>query len=580
MRHKSSQPLIALIWTFVFSCSNVTFAETGDDLRSLADSYMAATLARIQPWAYDVGLPLDSHDRFLDNTPEALVEFQGIEDTVIHSLHKIDPSELIDERQRIFYIKFKEYSEANKGIRVCHDELWQFDPVFNGAHLLIEQLIKNQPIKTQADKAQTLQRWRAIKHYYEQEVVNLNEGLKQGYTAPKRVVKRVIDQIERVVNADSDSHPYLKLADRSSDKAFQRAFKTVVKDDVLPALKTYVDYLQKVYLIKTRSELGVQANTDGRQCYIAKYRYYTTLQKTPEQVYRLGLETVNRQEQEVVDRGKKVYGVNTFEQVLTKTAEDEREQFDSADVLHEFYQQVVARARQTMPQAFYKMPTIDLIVEPIPEHLQGTGISPTYHSGDSNNPGKFIYDPSTYSDEKIGRAEILSVHEGFPGHHMQLALAIDQKPFHPVETLFNNNAFREGWARYAETLSEELGIYHSKSALIYRRAWPARGMVVDTALHTRDWSNEKIKAFMAKSGHITDLDQMIDRMATIPAQLTAYDSGALEIFSLRKRAKEKLGKCFDLKMFHYHVLKNGNVPLTELRAQVEAWIDEQTRDNF
>ena len=52
----------------------------------------------------------------------------------------------------------------------------------------------------------------------------------------------------------------------------------------LPALKTYVDYLQQVYLVKTRNELGLHANTNGRQCYIAKYRYYTSLQRTPEKV--------------------------------------------------------------------------------------------------------------------------------------------------------------------------------------------------------------------------------------------------------------------------------------------------------
>ena len=45
------------------------------------------------------------------------------------------------KRKRIFYSKFKEYIEANKGLRICHDELWQFDPMFFGTHLLLNQLV-------------------------------------------------------------------------------------------------------------------------------------------------------------------------------------------------------------------------------------------------------------------------------------------------------------------------------------------------------------------------------------------------------------------------------------------------------
>jgi uncharacterized protein (DUF885 family) len=451
--------------------------------------------------------------------------------------------------------------------------------MYNGTHLLIEQLIDIQPVTTQVDKAQTLQRWRAIKDYYQQEIVNLNEGLKLGYTAPKRVVKRVIGQLRRVVDAEFDSHPYLKLADRSNDKAFQQTFKTVVKKDVLPALKTYVDYLQQVYLVKTRNELGLHANTNGRQCYIAKYRYYTSLQRTPEKVHKLGLETVNRQEQEVINLGKKLYGVNTFEAVLAKVSEDKHERFNSEETLHGFYQETIRRAAQAMPEAFDHMPSISLIVEPVPEHLRGTGVSPTYQAGNAATPGKFIYDPATYTGQKRGHAERLAVHEGFPGHHLQVALSQDQTLFHPIERLFTTNAYREGWARYAETLSEELGIFHSNSTLIYRRAWPARGMVVDTALHMLGWNNEQVKAFIAKSGRESTAEALLDRMAIAPAQLTAYDSGALAIFSLRKMAKEKLGNCFDLRAFHHHVLKNGNVPLIELRAQIETWVNNRVTVN-
>ena len=65
---------------------------------------------------------------------------------------------------------------------------------------------------------------------------------------------------------------------------------------------------------------------------------------------------------------------------------------------------------------------------------------------------------------------------------------------------------------------------------------------------------------------------MVDRIAILPGQLTAYDSGGLEIVALRRQAEKVLGDNFDIRAFHDCVLEDGTIPLTQLRAHVEAWI--------
>ena len=70
---------------------------------------------------------------------------------------------------------------------------------------------------------------------------------------------------------------------------------------------------------------------------------------------------------------------------------------------------------------------------------------------------------------------------------------------------------------------------------------------------------------------------MVDRIAILPGQLTAYDSGGLEIFALRRQAEAALGSRFDVREFHQRVLENGVVPLRTLRAHVEAWIESERR---
>ena len=65
---------------------------------------------------------------------------------------------------------------------------------------------------------------------------------------------------------------------------------------------------------------------------------------------------------------------------------------------------------------------------------------------------------------------------------------------------------------------------------------------------------------------------MVDRIAILPGQLTAYDSGGLEILALRRQAEEALSEDFDIREFHDKVLENGTIPLGYLRQHIEAWI--------
>ena len=119
-----------------------------------------------------------------------------------------------------------------------------------------------------------------------------------------------------------------------------------------------------------------------------------------------------------------------------------------------------------------------------------------------------------------------------------------------------------------------MGLYGTTTGPIRRLAWPARGMVVDPGIHLFGWTREEAIDFMMESGRFADErgDEMVDRIAMLPGQLTAYDSGGLEILALRKQAQEALGDDFDIREFHDRVLENGTIPLEQLRNPVEAWI--------
>jgi uncharacterized protein (DUF885 family) len=563
--------LIALLSIVSAQLSYAGDAALRDQLSANAQVYMEALLEAQQPMAYFSDLPLERHDRFFDNTPAGLARLQAAEDTALASLRRLSTSDFTDPQLRAFYANLRETLESNVELRICKAELWGVNHM-NGAQIGLDLLVRLQPVASAEDKQDALSRWQHAAAYFDQETDNLGRGLQQGYSAPKRVVQRVITQLEAITSAPVDKNPYMALAQRADDSAFTVKFQALLEKQLMPALNRYRVYLAEDYLPRARDTLGIHAIPKGRECYMALYRHYTTLQRTPEQVYQLGLATVESNKKSVSDLGKAIYGTDSFSAAVAAANSDSSQNFKSAEAMHAFYVDVVERAKATTPEYFYTIPAIELVVQPIPLHQQGTGQSAHYNPGTPERPAEFAYDPTTFALENFGSAEIVSVHEGYPGHHLQIALVQGQEVFHPLQGSFWNSAYGEGWARYAESLAEEAGIYRSKSARILRRSWPARGMVVDPGMHLLGWSNEQVAEFLRESGvpHIAeDPDKLMDRMATIPAQLTAYDSGALEIFALRELLQQTRGDRFDPREFHQLILEQGSVPLSLLREQVE-----------
>ena len=171
----------------------------------------------------------------------------------------------------------------------------------------------------------------------------------------------------------------------------------------------------------------------------------------------------------------------------------------------------------------------------------------------------------------------MTVHETIPGHFLQKAKARELQAPTALSKLIENSAYSEGWARYAEALGEEAHLYDTEDAAILRRVWPARGMVVDPGLHAFGWTRQQAVQYIMAAGRDTleSAEDLVDRIAVMPGQLTSYDSGGLEMMALRREAEAKLGRRFDLQRFNRTILEEGVVPLSELRFHVEAWLQTE-----
>jgi uncharacterized protein (DUF885 family) len=168
-------------------------------------------------------------------------------------------------------------------------------------------------------------------------------------------------------------------------------------------------------------------------------------------------------------------------------------------------------------------------------------------------------------------------HETVPGHHIQSARARELRDLPAFRREGGYTAYGEGWALYAETLGERIGLYEQpedRFGHLQAQAFRAARLVVDTGLHALGWTRQQAIDYMvAEVGESrVFVESEVDRYLSNPAQALAYMVGQLKIIELRDRAQAALGPKFDLRRFHNAVLDQGPLPLTVLERHIEEWI--------
>jgi len=544
-----------------------------DVVNEVADDYYAHIMTVTPETAYFSGVELERHDGLTDNSLEAGAANDAAVDALLERLRSIDPDTLLGDPAWITFAYLLEDLEANVGVRVCRSELWNVNQM-GGWHSGYAQVAQLQPVGTAELRQQSLARWSKFPAFIHQEMANLGQGIKLGYTAPKTVAQRVVDQVDGLLALDVEDSPFYSPAARDDDEAFAAATREIVEAQIIPALSRYREFLAGPYMERARAELPITANPDGRACYDASLRSYTTLGRSAEDVFELGKQTVEANKLSVIELGRTAYELSEFKAILDRAKSDPADRFTSKEELLEVSRDMVRRAEAEMPNWVGTMPSQPVEVVPFAEHEEGTGRSAHYRPGTNERPGEYRIPLHKPEDQSRGSAESVAFHEAWPGHHLQVAFSKEIEGLHPVTEIIWFSGPGEGWARYSEGLSEEMGLYQTVTGPITRRAWPARGMVVDPGIHLFGWTREEAIDFMMESGRFPEsmADEMVDRIAILPGQLTAYDSGGLEILALRKRAEDAFGEAFDIREFHDRILENGTIPLPALRQHVERWI--------
>lgn len=247
----------------------------------------------------------------------------------------------------------------------------------------------------------------------------------------------------------------------------------------------------------------------------------------------------------------------------------------AADELIDAYAAEMERARAFVTERGLAdvPPNAELEVTPTPEFLRPLIPYAAYlppAAGEVDQTGFFLVTPppAEQAQERLrGHAlpsiTITAVHEGYPGHHLQLARAnrADSEP----RRVFRTPVMAEGWALYCEELMRDEGFYDSAPTRLFQLKnllWRACRVVVDVGLHARGWSPERAVGYLVREAGLERGNAEIEvrRYCAEPTQPMSYAVGRRELLRLRRRYRERRGAAFDSREFHDRLLSWGTIP--------------------
>ena len=411
-------------------------------------------------------------------------------------------------------------------------------------------------------------------------------GLEKGITQPRHIIQKVVEQLKNLLDLGVENSPFLNIfKDSTSLTLDEKEYllneaKILIADTLNPSYEELYNFLNDEYLPNTRVSIGLQDIPGGKEWYESLVKYHTTTDLTPDEIHDIGLAEIARIRSEMETVIESVGYEGDFKSFLDFLRNDQRFYYDDPNDLLNAYLVMSKKIDPLLTKIFKKFPRAPYGVIPIPDDIAPYTTTAYYYSPSEDRPGYFyanLYKPESRPKYEI---PVLTIHEAVPGHHFQISLAQELENVPDFRKHQSFTVFVEGWGLYSEELGEFLNLYddpYDKFGQLTYDMWRAIRLVVDTGMHYKDWSRQDaIDLFVnntAKS--LLDIENEVDRYLIMPGQALAYKIGQMKIKELRIKASNELGDNYDIKEYHYEVLKRGALPLDVFEGYINEWIESK-----
>lgn len=458
-------------------------------------------------------------------------------------------------------------------------------------------LINLHRVSSVKDAENYVARLNGLGPFFDQLIANLEKREALGIVAPKFVYPYVLNDSAQVISGApfDNGEPSALWADfqgkvgKLEIEAAQRdallaSGRDALVNVVKPAYERLMTHVQAL-ASRASTDDGVWKWPDGAEFYANALARTTTTDMTPTQIHDLGLSEVARIHGEMREIMAQVGFEGSLQDFFKFMREDKQFYFDETPEGKQAYLEqataLIDTMRDNLDKMFIVKPKAALEVKAVEAYREASAGKAFYNrpAPDGSRPGIYYANLYRMSDMPTYQMEALAYHEGIPGHHMQIAIALELENVPQFRKWNRVTAYTEGWGLYSELLPKEFGFYsdpYSDFGRLAMELWRACRLVVDTGMHDKRWSREEAIDYLATNSPNPqgDVVKAIERYIVMPSQATAYKIGMIKIVALRAKARESLGERFDLREFHDVVLKNGPVPLAVLEEMVDDYITQ------
>jgi len=343
------------------------------------------------------------------------------------------------------------------------------------------------------------------------------------------------------------------------------------------ALKDFAQYLETNVLPAASGKFASGHNRFNR---LLNERHY--LDTDAEKILGFGERLVQQTEKELIQQSKQICGQPDINKALEKV----RAKYPDASGLLDSYRKKMQAAHAWLLKAdIVTVPEKQsLKVQQTPAFLRDVIPFAAYEPPmrlDDEQHGLYyvttVEDDALLAEHNQFSIDLTSVHEAFPGHHLQFVIA-NQKNKNNIRRLLNTSAsMYEGWALYCEQLVFEQGLYNKKEhefILLRDRLWRALRIIIDVKIHTGRFSfDDAVNLLVEKLGFdVSQARSEINWYSNAAATPLCYAIGR-EII-LKTREKIDVSDKEKLKSFHDKLLSQGSIALPLIIQSVfgeEVW---------
>jgi uncharacterized protein (DUF885 family) len=567
-------------------------AQPAEKARAVFAAYFEWQLRELPVFATSIG-DHRHDDRLTDYSEAAIARRKTDVADFVQQLRGIDRNEL-EGQDRVSYDVLAaqlDYDQRRFAVFNQPDaagaDLWLSVTQYSGPQIGfpgLPQLVRVSRFETVTDYENYIKRLNAVPALLEQLQSGLRRAMARGWLPPRAVVQRVPEQIDALLITEVDSNPvyapFRRFPQRvgADDRArLAAAGRAALTERVIPAFRKLRAFYASEYLPSCGETFAAASQPSWPKAYAAAVATQTTTSLTPSEIHELGLKEVARISGELDAVVKRIgfKGMRAEFAEWLKTA-PEMHYATGAEMLTA-YRDIAMRVEPELPRLFAELPRLPFGVRAMdaaegenPEHY-------TRGTADGTRAGYFEANVNNVLRRSKADMVTLLLHEGVPGHHLQTSRALEIRDLPPFRRTAFLPAYGEGWALYAESLGDELGMYddpYAKYGYLSSEIFRACRLVVDTGIHAFGWTRERAIRYLVDNSGITEPNATaeVDRYYVNPGQALSYKMGELRIKALRAKAREALGERFDIRRFHNALIDDGPLPLSVLEQRIDDWI--------